>query len=133
MLRVLAQIQKSIFWAPDVAKLLLDLPDGLKVSCAVECVPAHEEELDQIPRDVAPGDVKSPREVRERKAVVYGHDVRHAIARVDHDAGRQACIVSALLQSMAPHQRRKGRGMGDGGGGEKDNNKEKEAHLAHRA
>jgi hypothetical protein len=30
--------------------------------------------------------------MRECKAVVYRHDVRHAIARVDHDASRQTCV-----------------------------------------
>ena len=106
MLRVLARIVSFVFpCAPDVANLLLDLPDGLKVGRAVEGVPAHEKELDQISRDVSPGDVKSPREVRERKAVVYGHDVRHTIPRIDHDAGRQAYIMSVLLHSNASSKR----------------------------
>ena len=77
--------------SPDVAKLFLDLPDGLEIGRAVKRVPAHEQKLDQVPRDVAPGDIEPPREVRERKAVVHRHDVRHAVARVDHDARRQTC------------------------------------------
>ena len=110
--------------APDVANLLLDLPNGLKVSRAVKGVPAHEEELDQIPCDVAPGDVKPPREVRECKAVVYGHDVRHTIARVDHDAGRQACIVSVSSYIIQQQTRQ---------GEKKTKKKRVAAHLAHRA
>ena len=115
------------FGAPDVAKLLLDLPDGLKVGRAVEGVPAHEEEFDQIPRDVAPGDIKPPREMRERKAVVYGHDVRHTIARVDHDAGRQACIVvhDYFVQREARKPKKKPK--------TKKEQKSWTAHLAHRA
>ena len=77
---------------PDVANLLLDLSDGLEIGRTVEGVTTHEQEFDQIPRDVAPSDVEPPREMRECKAVVYRHDVRHAIARVDHDASCQACV-----------------------------------------
>jgi hypothetical protein len=74
---------------PDVANLLLDLSDGLEIGRTVEGVTTHEQKFDQIPRDVAPGDVEAPREMRECKAIVYRHNVRHAIARIDHDAGRQ--------------------------------------------
>jgi hypothetical protein len=77
---------------PDVADLLLDLSDGLEISRTVEGVTTHEQKFDQIPRDVAPGDVEPPREMRECKAIVYGHDVRHAVARVDDDASRQTYV-----------------------------------------
>ena len=77
---------------PDVADFLLDFSHGLKIGRAVEGVPPHEQKLNQIPRDVSSSDVKTPREVGQRKAVVHRDDVRHAIARVDHDAGRQTCI-----------------------------------------
>jgi hypothetical protein len=82
---------KDSICLPDVANLLLDLSNGLEIGRTVEGVSTHEQKFDQIPCDVAPGDVEPPREMRECKAVVYRHDVRHAVARVDHDAGRQTC------------------------------------------
>jgi len=83
---------KDTICSPDVANLLLDLSDGLEIGRTVEGVTTHEQEFDQIPRDIAPGDVEPSREMRECEAVVYRHDVRHAVARVDHDASRQTCV-----------------------------------------
>lgn len=77
--------------APRVAQLLLDLADRLKVGRAVEGVAPHEEELDEVPSHVATGDVEALGEVRERKALVDGDDVRHTVARVDDDARLEAC------------------------------------------
>jgi hypothetical protein len=79
---------------PDIANLFLNLSDGLEIGRTVEGITTHEQEFDQIPRDVAPGDVESPCEMRKCKAVVYRHDVRYAVARVDHDASRQPCVSS---------------------------------------
>ena len=87
----MVQLKDSIC-LPDVANLLLDLSDGLEIGRTVEGVTTHEQKFDQIPRDVAPGDVEPPREMGECKALVYRHDVRHAVARVDHDASRQTCV-----------------------------------------
>ena len=87
----MVQLKDSIC-LPDVADLLLDLSDGLEICRAVEGVTTHEQKFDQIPRDIAPGDVEPPREMRECKAVVYRHDVCHAVARVNHDASRQTCV-----------------------------------------
>ncbi len=91
----MVQLRGSIC-LPDVAELLLHLPDGLEIGCAVKGVPTHEQKFDQIPRDVAPGDVEPPCKMRERKAIVYRYDVRHAIPRIDHDTSRQAyvCVAS---------------------------------------
>ena len=77
--------------SPNVAEFLLDFSHGLEIGRAVERVPPHEQKLDQIPRDVASGDIEPPREVGQRKAVVYRNDVRHSVARVDHDASSQTC------------------------------------------
>jgi len=76
---------------PDVAELLLDLSHCLEIGCTVEGVTTHKQKLDQISRDVAASDVEPSREMGERKAIIYRYDVRHAVARVDHDARRQAC------------------------------------------
>lgn len=67
------------------------MPDRLKVGRAVESVPAHEEEFDQVPRDVATGDVEALGQVREGEPFVHGDDVRDAVSRVDDDAGLEAC------------------------------------------
>jgi hypothetical protein len=87
----MVQLKDSIC-LPDVANLLLYLSDGLEIGRTVEGVTTHEQKFDQIPRDVAPGDIEPPRKMRECKAVVYRHDVRYAVARVDHDARRQTCV-----------------------------------------
>ena len=100
-------ILRGRYCSPDVAEFFLDLPDGLEIGRAVEGVAAHKQKFDQIPRDVAPGDVEPPREMRERKAVVHGHDVRHAVARVDHDARRQACVPALPRRSASANQNQK--------------------------
>ena len=83
----------AYFDAPDVAELLLDLPNGLEISSTVERVSAHEEELDEVACDVAAGDVESSREVWKREAVVYGHNMSNTISRVYDYSGSQAYKV----------------------------------------
>jgi hypothetical protein len=77
----------------DVAELLLDHADGLKVGGAVEGVAAQQHQLDEVARDGAAGDVEAARQVRQREALEDGHGVRDAVARVDDDAGQQALRV----------------------------------------
>ena len=91
--------------SPDVAELLLDFSHGLEISRTVESVTSHEQKLDQISRDVSSGDIKTPREVGQRKAVVHWNDVRHAIARVDHDTSRQTYIIFSKEKGvqLLPH------------------------------
>ena len=48
---------------PDIAKLFFDLPHGLEISCAVECIPPHEQEFDEVPRDIPASDVQTVREM----------------------------------------------------------------------
>jgi hypothetical protein len=72
---------------PDVAELLLNFSHGLEIGRAVEGVTPHEQKLDQISRDVSSGDVKTPSEVGQRKAIVHRDDVRHTIAGVNHNTG----------------------------------------------
>jgi hypothetical protein len=65
-------------------ELFLQLPNGLKVGCAVECVPAQDQELDWIPHDVGPDDIESPYEMGQREVIIYRNDRRHGVTRVDH-------------------------------------------------
>lgn len=51
--RVLAQTLVELEIVRHVAELLLDLPDSLEVGCSVEGVPAAEEQLDKVARNVA--------------------------------------------------------------------------------
>ena len=99
----MVQLKDSVY-LPDVANLLLDLSDGLEIGRTVEGITTHEQKFDQIPRDVAPGNVEPPREMRECKAIVYRHDVRHAVARVDYDASRQTCVSPRSATSTTLYQ-----------------------------
>jgi hypothetical protein len=76
---------------PHVAQLLLDLPNGLEIGGTVKGVAAHEEQLDEIPCNIAASDIESTGKMRKSKAIVYGHDVCYTVSRVDNDAGRQTC------------------------------------------
>lgn len=46
--------------------------------------------LDKVAGDVPACDVQASRQVREAEALVHRADVRHAVARVHHDAGQKA-------------------------------------------
>lgn len=69
-----------------VAEFLLDPSNGLEVGGALKGVPAHEEELDEVPRHVSPCDVESSRQMRERVALVNRDDVGDSVSRVDNHA-----------------------------------------------
>mmetsp|Transcript_28081 Transcript_28081/g.90531 ORF Transcript_28081/g.90531 Transcript_28081/m.90531 type:complete len:362 (+) Transcript_28081:318-1403(+) len=75
----------------DVAELFLDLADGFEVGGAIKGVASEEEEFDEVPRDVAAGDVEPADQVLRDEAVVDRDDVRHAVARVD-DAAREEAL-----------------------------------------
>ena len=77
--------------APDVAELLLDLSYCLKVSCTVERVSAHEQELDEVAGDIPSSDVESPGEMGKSKAVIYRHNMCDTVSRVDDHTRRQTC------------------------------------------
>jgi len=59
----------------------------------VEGVSAKEEKLDEVPRDVAAGDVESSRQMRQREPFVDGTDVRHAVTGINDDAGQKPLCV----------------------------------------
>lgn len=77
-----------------IAQLLLDLAHRLKVRRAVERVAAVEQELDQLSGNVAARNVQPLCQVRQRIAIVHGHDVSDAVARVDDNAALQSSTVS---------------------------------------
>ena len=90
--------------APDVAKLLLDLPDSLEVGRTVESVAAHEQELDEVSCNVTTSNVESAGQVWKREAVVHGHNVCYTIARVDDDTGCQTCACALSLSAGSERQ-----------------------------
>lgn len=67
---------------------LLDVPDDLLLSAGVEHVAALAQQRLQVLGDVAAGDVDALDAVGDGEALVHGHRVRHAVARVQHDARR---------------------------------------------
>jgi len=76
-----------------VPHLLLHLPHRLVVCGSVEGVPAQQQQLDQVLGHVASRDVEAADVGGQRVALVDRDDVRHSVARVDHDAGEQALRV----------------------------------------
>lgn len=69
---------------------LLDVPDDLLLGAGVEDVAALAQQRLQVLRDVAARDVDALDAVGDGEALVHGHRVRHAVARVQHDACRPA-------------------------------------------
>lgn len=79
----------------DIAQLLLDLADGLKVRRVIERVPAKKHELDQVPRDVTPSNIQSARQMRQREALVHRHNMGDTVTGIHDHAGQQACRGAA--------------------------------------
>lgn len=77
----------------DIAELFLDLAHSLEICCAVEGVPAAKEEADELPGNVAAGNVETAREVVENGGFVDGDNVCDAVARVDDYAGGYTLCV----------------------------------------
>lgn len=83
---------------------LFDGADHLKLGRGVEVVALLAQQQAEVPRDVPPGDVHTHDGVRNGEALVDGHHVGHAVARVEHDAGGAARGVPAggRLGRLAP-------------------------------
>mmetsp|Transcript_18235 Transcript_18235/g.38606 ORF Transcript_18235/g.38606 Transcript_18235/m.38606 type:complete len:244 (-) Transcript_18235:525-1256(-) len=74
----------------DVGELLLDVAHDLALGGGGEGVAALGEQLDHPVGQVAPRQVEAQDGVRQRVALVDGHRVRDAVARVHDDAGGAA-------------------------------------------
>lgn len=66
------------------------MTDGLEVGSTVEGVAAAEEETDQLPGDIAAGDVEARGKVVEDYGLVDWDNVGYTISRVDDYAGAEA-------------------------------------------
>jgi len=71
-----------------VAQLLLDVTHDLTFGRRHEAVATLRQDLHQVVGEVAAGQVQTEDGVRQSVALVDGHCVRDAVARVQHDAGR---------------------------------------------
>ena len=71
--------------SPNIAQLLLDLSYSLEIGRSIECISSHKEKLDQVSCNVATSDIQPPCQMRKSKAIVYGYDMCHTVARIDHD------------------------------------------------
>ena len=91
--RLLCELLLGCDVVADVAELLLHHPDGFEVGRLVEGVAAEQQQLDQIAGDVSPGNVETPRQMRQREALVDGADVRHAVAGIDDDTSQKSLSV----------------------------------------
>jgi hypothetical protein len=70
---------KSSKRSPHIAKFLLDFTHGLEIGGTVERITAHEQQFDQVPRDISTCNVQASGEMREGKSVVHRYDVRDSI------------------------------------------------------
>jgi len=77
----------------DVAELLLDLTDGLKIGSAVEGITTEEEELDEVAGNIGTGDIKTTDEVGHGVTLTDRDDVSHTITRVEHDTIKKTLSV----------------------------------------
>lgn len=69
---------------------LLDVPHDLLLGARVEDIPALAQQGLQVLGDVPARDVDALDAVGDGEPLVHGHGVRHAVARVEHDARRPA-------------------------------------------
>ena len=70
----------------DVADLLFDHADDLLLGAGVEHVAGLAQQGLQVLGDIAAGDVDAADRAGHGEALVDGHGVRHAVARIQHDA-----------------------------------------------
>jgi len=82
--------QKHFLGKTCAATTHLDIPDDLALSRGHKGVAALGQDLHQVVGEVAAGQVGAADGVRQRVALVDGHGVRDAVARVQHDAGGAA-------------------------------------------
>lgn len=73
------------------AQSLLDSSHSLEIRCSFESVPAHQEQLDEVPGDVSSGNIQPSSEMWERKSVVYWDDMRYTISRIHHNTRLKTC------------------------------------------
>ena len=78
-------------YIPHVAQLLLDLPDRFEIRRPLERVSAHQEQLDQVPRDVPSGHIEPSCKVGQGESFIDGHDMGDSVSRVDDDSGCETC------------------------------------------
>jgi len=69
----------------NVAELLLDLTDSLKIGSAVEGITTEKKKLDEVAGNIRTGDIKTTHKVGHGVTLANGDDVSHTITRVKHD------------------------------------------------
>jgi hypothetical protein len=71
----------------DIAELLLDLSDSLKVGGSVERISSSQQQGDQVAGYVTSSNVQSASEVVQNSRLVYGDNMCDTITRVNDDTG----------------------------------------------
>jgi len=69
----------------DIAELLLDLTDSLKVRSAVEGITTEKKKLDEVTGDVRTGNIKTTDKVHHGVTLADRDDVSNTITRVEHN------------------------------------------------
>ena len=81
-----------LFNAPDITKLLLDLPHCLEIRSPIEGVSSHKEKFDEVPArgNVSISDIQPSCEKGKGITIVHRHNVSNTISRVYDYSGSQA-------------------------------------------
>jgi len=77
----------------DVAELLLDLTDSLKIGSAVESITTEEKKLDEVASNIGTGNVETTDEVGHGVTLTDRDNVSHTITRVEHDTIKKTLSV----------------------------------------
>jgi len=77
----------------DIAELLLDLTDSLKVRSAVEGITTEKKKLDEVTGDVRTGNIKTTDEVHHGVTLANRDDVSNTITRIEHNTIKKTLSI----------------------------------------
>jgi len=69
----------------DIAELLLDLTNSLKIGSAVEGITTEKKKLDEVTSNIGTGDIKTTHKVGHGVTLANRDNVSHTITRIEHD------------------------------------------------
>jgi len=77
----------------NVAELLLDLSDCLKIGSSVEGVSSEQQKSDQVSSDISSSNVQTSGKMGKSESFVDGNDVSNTITRIDDNSSQQSLSV----------------------------------------
>jgi len=77
----------------DVAELLLDLTDSLKIGSTVEGITTEEKKLDEVTSNIGTSDIKTTHKVGHGVTLTDRDNVSHTITRIEHDTIKKTLSI----------------------------------------